>query len=153
MYSKQEASQLRQEFWTTFGKYMAPVVSAEGTKVNWVNYKTGEKHIYFRMKADNSSASIGIEITHPDAGIRNLYFEQFEQLKQVLHQAVGEEWNWVKGTMDDNGISLSKIYTELTGASIFNKADGTLLISFFKPRIIALDEFWTMARYPFESLR
>lgn len=153
MYSKQEASQLRQEFWTTFGKYMAPVVSAECTKVNWVNYKTGEKHIYFRMKADNSSASIGIEITHTDAGIRNLYFEQFEQLKQVLHQAVGEEWNWVKGTLDNNGINLSKIYTELTGASIFNRADWALLISFFKPRIIALDEFWTRARYPFESLR
>ncbi|MGN6618356.1 MAG: DUF4268 domain-containing protein, partial [Ilyomonas sp.] len=53
MYSKQEASQLRQEFWTVFGQYMLPVLSSEGMKISWTNYKTGEKNIYFRMNADN----------------------------------------------------------------------------------------------------
>ena len=51
MYSKHEASQLRQEFWTPFGRYMQPVLSSEGERVNWINYKTGAKHIYFRMDA------------------------------------------------------------------------------------------------------
>ena len=77
MYSRAEATQLRQAFWTAFGQYMAPVLSAEGEKVNWPNYKTGIKHVYFRMRADTRTASIGIELTHPDAGIRELFFEQF----------------------------------------------------------------------------
>ncbi|RZK28608.1 MAG: DUF4268 domain-containing protein, partial [Hymenobacter sp.] len=46
MYSKAEATQLRQAFWTTFGQYMAPVPSAEGWPTNWINYKTGLKHVY-----------------------------------------------------------------------------------------------------------
>ena len=49
MYSKAEATQLRQAFWTAFGQYMAPVPSAEGETTNWINYKTGFKHLYFRM--------------------------------------------------------------------------------------------------------
>ena len=56
MYSRQEASILKQEFWTSFGLYMNPVLSSEGEKINWVNYKTGEKGIRFKMHADNRSA-------------------------------------------------------------------------------------------------
>lgn len=45
MYSKAEKSKIRKDFWTAFGQYMKPVPSAEGTKVNWPNYKTGVKQI------------------------------------------------------------------------------------------------------------
>ena len=92
MYSKQEASQLRQEFWTAFGQYLLPLLSSEGEKVNWINYKTGEKGIHFRMEADNKKASIAIELSHKDEDIRHLYFEQFLQLKAILSQALEEEW-------------------------------------------------------------
>jgi len=40
MFKRQEASRLREEFWTTFGRYMRPVLSTEGIKINWINYKT-----------------------------------------------------------------------------------------------------------------
>ena len=153
MYTRQQASQLRQEFWTAFGQYMTPILSAEGEKVNWVNYKTGEKDIYFRMKADNKKATIAIEITHPDAGLQGLYFEQFLELKNILQNTLEEEWNWVLHTTDENGKIISRIYTELTPVSLFKKEDWPALISFFKPRIIALDAFWSSAKYGFEALR
>src|SRR5437764_6622218 len=96
MYSKQEAAQLKQEFWTTFGQYMSPVFSAEGEKINWINYKTGEKDIYFRMYADGKSAKIGIELTHKDPGIRHLYFEQCCQYQTILEKVLRERWEWRK---------------------------------------------------------
>ena len=153
MYSKQEASQLRQEFWTAFGQYMSPVLSSEGEKKNWLNYKTGEKDIYFRMNADNKKASIGIEITHRDADIQALYFEQFKELKNLLHHALEEEWIWLLHTRDELGKRISRIYTEINGVSIFKQEDWPQLISFFKPRIIALDEFWSTAKHAFEAMR
>lgn len=153
MYTRQEASRLRQEFWTSFGQYMLPVPSAEGTRVNWLNYKTGEKNIYFRMHADNRRASIAIEITHADLGIQQLYFEQFTELRRILHSILEEEWTWVLHTTDEYGKTISRIYTELPGVNIFKKEDWSKLISFFKPRIIALDEFWSSVKYGFESFR
>ena len=153
MYSRQEASQLRQEFWTSFGQYMSPVLSAEGEKINWINYRTGEKDIYFKMQANNKKATIGIELTHKDAGIQHLYFEQFAELKKILENSLGEEWTWQLHTADENGKLISRIYTERNGVSIFKKEDWPALISFFKPRMIALDEFWSIVKYGFEALR
>ncbi len=153
MYSKQEASLLRQQFWTAFGQYMLPVLSAEGEKINWINYKTGEKDIYFRMDAGNKKASIAIELLYKDEDLRALYFEQFQQLKAALHKALGETWAWQMHTRDERGKLISRIYTEEVNVSIFNKEDWSKLISFFKSRIIALDEFWSVAKYSFELLR
>jgi len=153
MYSKAEVSQLRQAFWTTFGQYMAPVPSAEGMPTNWINYKTGLKHVYFRMQADGRRATIGIELTHPDADIRALFFEQFLALKNLLHETLGEVWQWEPEALDANGQPLARISQALEPVNLFSRDDWPQLISYFKPRIMALDEFWSNAQYAFDELR
>jgi len=153
MYSKDEASQIRQAFWTTFGQYIAPQLSADGLKVNWVNYKTGIKHLYFKMDADKRSATIEILMAHPDAGIQELFFEQFAELRTMLNGYLNEEWEWSLHNKDENGKTISRIYKQLNGVSIYNRNDWPQLISFFKPRIIALDEFWSVGQYSFEALK
>lgn len=153
MYSKTEVTQLRQAFWTTFGQYMQPVPSAEGLPTNWINYKTGLKHVYFRLQADGKRASIGIELTHLDADMRELFFEQFQALKTMLEETLGETWIWEADTLDANGQPIGRIYQELAPVNLFNRDDWPRLISFFKPRLIALDEFWSTGQYAFDELR
>lgn len=149
MYSKQQASQIREAFWTAFGKYMQPILSAEGEKINWVNYKTGIKNIYFKMQA-GKGGFISIDITHADLQEQKLVFEKFQQLRSLLENAVGEEWNWVSQVEDETGKIISRIYAELEDVNIFNKSDWPALISFFKPRILGLDEFWSNVKPGFE---
>ena len=153
MYSKAEITRLRQAFWTAFGQYMAPVPSAEGDTTNWINYKTGLKNVYFRMQADNRRASIAIELTHPDAGIRELFWEQFRELRPLLHETLGETWTWQADTTDAQGQPLSRIHQDLPGVNLFSRDDWPALISFFKPRLMALDAFWSDAQYAFEALK
>jgi len=149
MYSKQEASQLREAFWTAFGKYMQPILSAEGEKINWINYKTGVKHITFRMNA-GKGASIAIEISHPDQEHQKSSFEKFKQIQRLFKQALQEEWEWELLVKQEDGRMLSRIYKEVNHVHIFDTADWPMLISFFKPRIIALDEFWVNVKPLFE---
>jgi hypothetical protein len=153
MFKREEAARLRQEFWTTFGKYMSPVPSAEGLKINWINYRTGIKDVYFRMDINNKSAQIYISIEHQDAAIREMYFQQFKQFELLLHAALEEDWEWQQDVTINNDKVSSRICKELGGVSIFNKDHWPELISFFKPRIIALDSFWENARYSFETLK
>lgn len=153
MYSKAEATRLRQEFWTTFGQYMRPVPGAEGLPVNWINYKTGLRGVYFRLHADARLARIAIELTQADADVRALFFEQFEALKTLLHELLGEVWTWEADTTDAHGSPLSTIYKELSPANVFSRESWPALISFFKPRLVALDAFWTDAQYAFEELK
>jgi hypothetical protein len=152
MYSREEASIIRQEFWTAFGKYMSPVPSAEGLKVNWINYHTRIRDVHFRMDAGPKSAAIAITLEHRDPDIRELYFEQFLELKEFLHSILQEEWAWQQHVTLPDGRVISRIVKELPDVSIFHKDQWPDLISFFKPRIIALDSFWENARFSFESL-
>jgi Domain of unknown function (DUF4268) len=99
------------------------------------------------------SESIGIELTHSDIGIQQLYFEQFKELKNILHETIEEDWIWQPDTLDEHGKTISRIYKEIDGVNVFNRNDWPKLISFFKPRIIALDQFWCDAKYSFDSLK
>jgi hypothetical protein len=146
------SSHLRQAFWTTFGQYMKPIPSAEGLQINWINYKTEVKHISFRMEADVSFAGIFIELNHPDEDIRELYFYQLEEFKKLFHKALEEEWTWQLNYKDENGKITSRISKELKQVNILNEEDWPKLISFFKPRLIALDAFWSDAKYSFQNL-
>lgn len=152
MYSKEEATRLRQQFWISFGQYMKPVPSASGSTVHWINYKTGVKQIFFKMDVDNKKAVISIQLTHPDPGVRHLIFNQFEEFKSMLSATLNEEWDWIQDATDEFGKTVSLITTELTNVNIYNQKDWPELISFFKPRIIALDEFWDNVKPVFEDL-
>ncbi|RYY59583.1 MAG: DUF4268 domain-containing protein [Chitinophagaceae bacterium] len=146
MYTREEASQVRKNFWTSFGQYMKPVKGAAGDTVNWLNYKTGVKHLYFRMDAGKRDAAVSIEISHPDSHLRAAMYQQLMSLKGLLEENTGEDWSWQADVYDEDGRLISRITTALENVNIFSSSDWPAIISFFKPRIIALDAFWSVAR-------
>ena len=75
------------------------------------------------------------------------------ELKAVFNSYMNEEWTWAPMEYDRDGRIISRIYREIKDVSIFNRNDWPELISFFKPRIIALDEFWSVAKYSFDALK
>lgn len=150
MYSKTESSEIKQAFWTAFGQFMSLQPTSNASKINWINYKTGVKHLYFKMDADSKSATISIELNHPDLGVQELMFEQFRELRKLLENNIGEEWEWNVHELNAHQQTISTIKTMLPGVSIFRKEDWPAMISFFKQRIVALHDFWEDARYAFE---
>jgi len=142
MYTRGQASSVRQQFWTTFGKYMSPIPSAEGNKVNWINYKTGIPHLFFRMDADKNMASISIQILHKDPVMAKKIYAQLELLRPFLQETLGEVWAWEPEVNNEFDQLLSKIGTILEPVNVFKETDWPEIISFLKPRIIALDDFW-----------
>ena len=153
MFKREEAARIRQEFWTTFGRYMTPVPSAEGIKINWINYRTTVKDIHFRMDVNQKSAMIYIAIEHNDATLRGLYFQQFQELKTLLQAELEEEWDWESQAPTKDDKVINRICKGIYDVSVFNKDQWPELISFFKPRMIALDRFWENAKYSFETLK
>ncbi|MDP2042362.1 MAG: DUF4268 domain-containing protein [Algoriphagus sp.] len=151
MYSRSEASRIRTEFWITFGQYMKPVPNAQGRRINWPNYRTGVKDVYFRMKAEQEFASIGIELGHKDEELQELYFEQFRELKNLFKTSMGEEWDWKLHATNEVGQPVSKIEKVITGVNVMEENSWPEIISFLKPRIIALDEFWDNVKPAFEN--
>ena len=146
MYTKQEISRQKQVFWTAFGKYMKPVLSADGEAISWLNYKTGKKSIHFRMDVDSRRAVVAVVMDDRS------FFDQFKQLSRIFEETLEEDnWVWKQDDIDEHGRSISTILKQLSDVNIFRSEDWPAIISFLKPRIIALDAFWCMARYQFPS--
>ena len=150
MYTKEQISKQRKKFWTIVGQYMKPVPGAGSEKVNWLNYKTGIRNVFFRMDADQYKASIAIEIRHIDDEERMHYFNQFVALKNLLQQTTAYEWLWQPEVTDENGQCISSISQVLNNVNVLNEADWPTIIAFVKPRIISLDTFWEMVKDGFE---
>lgn len=154
LYSREEAKKLKEQFWTNFGQYLSLTPNEDGDKINWVNYKTGVKHLYFRMETEGKTARIFIEISHPDAGMRELMYEQLLTYRQMLHGALDEEWEWDAYYEDSEGKQTARVSKSLTEkTSVFDPNDWPTLISFFKPRLLSLDSFWSSAKYGFEIFK
>ena len=58
MFSKEESTSLRKEFWTCFGKSFPR---------KWILYNTKIKGLSFKFVADRKKAMIVLDIEHPDA--------------------------------------------------------------------------------------
>lgn len=105
------------------------------------------------MDVDKRQAYIGIQLTQKDSDLRDLFYEQLEELRGVLHASVEEEWIWDQEAVNALHQPISQVYTTLEGVNIFRESDWPQIISFLKPRVVALDEFWSMAKYHFEPLK
>ena len=147
MYSREESTQIKRKFWTSLGLYMKPVKNASGEGVNWLNYNTGIRHIYFRIDATTKYTSIAIEIRHPDKEDQLLFFEKIKLLIRIFRSVITEEWDWSSNHADDDGVSICRISRTLEGVNIFNEADWPSMISFLKPRLLKLDKFWEHVRH------
>ena len=132
MFGRKEAQQYRKEFWTAFGRFMTRNRNDFGMKMNWLNYKTGLRHVYLRSHADNKKARVSIELQHPDAGIRELFYEQFLEAQNLLHNLTGNEWTWQPEWHNEHGQEISRIFIEKEPLNLYEKSDWTDFFEFFE---------------------
>ncbi|MFA5620046.1 MAG: DUF4268 domain-containing protein [Weeksellaceae bacterium] len=153
MFSKEEASQIRRKFWTSFGQYMKlQPLDGEG-KVNWINYKTGIPGLEFKTDVDNKSAVVRVEINHRDLEIQALIFEQFMELKAYFEAATGDDWIWLQAIFDDNGKPVCRIEKRLENISVFNEKTWPEIITFLKENLMKMNEFWVNVKDIFEIFK
>ncbi|CAI8430097.1 MAG: Uncharacterised protein [Polaribacter sejongensis] len=81
MFSKEEAAQLRKEFWTSFGKSFPR---------KWLLYNTKMKGFSFKFVADRKKALVCLDIENPDELVNLLYYDQLLSLKVLLETELPE---------------------------------------------------------------
>lgn len=151
MWSKEESRNRKKRFFTAFGVYMKKHKDEYGGRIRWVNYRTGVNAVKFRIEADNKNAFVCIDVINKDKGIREVFFEQFIEFKNVL-KATMTELIWEPSMYLQNGEEISRIYTVLEGKSINNEADWGDIFRFFEHNLIALHNFWDLSQDVFKDL-
>jgi len=113
MFSREEASQLRKDFWISFGKSFPR---------KWIKYNTQIKGFSFKFVAEQKKAMVVLDIEHPDEIYNELLFEQIQSLKNILTQEYLSDVIFDNHYELDSGKIIKRIYVLLPNKfSIYNK--------------------------------
>lgn len=139
MFSKEEASLIRKDFWTSYGKSFPR---------KWLLYNTKIKGFSFKFHADKNSAMVTLDIEPNSETKRELLYEQVYALKTVLKNEYIPNIIFDQNYILENGKTISRIYVELDEKfSIYNKNTWGHAFQFFNTSMTQF-ELWF---YEFED--
>lgn len=142
MFSKEERKAVHTEFWKGFKSFGSKHKNAEGKRLNWLRYPTRIKQIYLRLHADNRIARISIEIQDKDEGIRELIWDQFQELKTVLDKEMPTQGVWDKNAFNAANQPIYRIYWQLNNVNMYKKQDKETIYTFFIEHLKGFDRFF-----------
>ncbi|NVK53782.1 MAG: DUF4268 domain-containing protein [Flavobacteriaceae bacterium] len=134
MFSKEEAAQLRKEFWTSFGKSFPR---------KWLLYNTKIKGFAFKFQADRKNAAVCLDIDHIDAVANELLYDQMLSLKALL-EAELTEVIFDESFELENGKVIRRIYVPFHKKfSIYNKNTWKDCYAFFVDKMSKFESFFS----------
>ena len=122
MFSKEEALQIKKDFWIAF---------AEAYPRKWLLYNTKIKDVTFKFYVDNKKAQVLLDIEPKDEEKRKIYFEKVFSLKTILLEEYLEEAIFERNYYLESGKVISRIWVEKTDISINNKNNWEAIFEFF----------------------
>ncbi len=133
MFSKEEALQIKKDFWIAF--------AAEYPR-KWLLYNTKIKDVTFKFYVDNKKAQVLLDIEPKDENKRIIYYEKVESLKNILLEDYLEDAIFERHFYLENGKVISRIWVEKTGISINNKNTWNAVFDFFNEKMDAFERFF-----------
>ena len=133
MFSKEEALQIKKDFWIAF--------AAEYPR-KWLLYNTKIKDVTFKFYVDNKKALVLLDIEPKDEEKRKIYYEKVESLKTVLLEDYLDDVIFERNFYLETGKVISRVWIEKTGISINNKNTWPEVFDFFAEKMDAFERFF-----------
>jgi len=138
MYSKEEALQVKKEFWISF---------AVEYPRKWLLYNTKIKDFSFKFNADNKRAIVSLDIEPKNNEHRIIYFQKIESLQTILREEYLPNVLFNPNFQLDTGKIISRVWVELEGVSINNKSTWPIIFEFFSMNM----EFFELFFFEYED--
>lgn len=133
MYSKEEALQVKKEFWISF---------ANEYPRKWLLYNTKIKDFSFKFNADNKLAMVSLDIEPKNNEHRIIYFQKIESLQTILREDYLPDALFNQNLQLDNGKIISRVWVQLNDVSINNKATWPIIFEFFSKNMELFELFF-----------
>ena len=133
MFSKEEALQIKKDFWIAF---------AEEYPRKWLLYNTKIKDVTFKFYVDNKKAQVLLDIEPKDEEKRKIYYEKVESLKTILLEDYLDDVIFERNFYLETGKVISRLWVEKTGISINNKNTWPEVFDFFAEKMDAFERFF-----------
>lgn len=142
MLSKEALKEKNSAFWNDLKLFMSKTRSASGRKMAWLSYPTDIRHLYLRLEAGKNEVALNFDIQYKDPSIRGVFWEQMNELKKVLTEAMGEEGEWIEHCHSESVADFCRIRWKREKLNYLNEEDHPEIFAFFKEKLVAFDAFY-----------
>lgn len=140
MYSKDEAKQLRKNFWDDFGYYSRRLPELKGQNKKWMLYNTKIKHVELKFEVERKHIQVILEVNHRSETQRLDVFGQLEQYKSIIEEIYGGSliWDFVY-TLPENK-DVCRIYCETTEYDFHKQEQWPAIFRYLSTNMLRLEE-------------
>jgi hypothetical protein len=142
MYSIEEAKLIRKEYWDKFKSWSGRKRTMEGKKGEWLMNDTGIKQMKLKFHFDETIALVAIEIDTRNPEKRIELWNKLESLKNKIEEEIPFPLVWDIDYPLSETKSVSRIYTQITGISIYKKKCWGKANNFFYKKMNSLEDFF-----------
>lgn len=153
MFTSDEKKDLIRRFWQQLNEKLTIAGKKKGRNIDWMNYPNKINHLYFRMEADTELARFCIDIQFLDPGVREVFFEQFEEFKVMLTENMPHDLKWLKSFEHPNKKTIARIHSEVKEISIYDEKTWPVAHQFLLDDFLAFDDFWQDFGEVFRNLK
>ena len=133
MFSKEESKQIKQLFWTSFGKSYPR---------KWILYNTKIKGVSFKFHFDNKTAHVALDLEDNLENRINCW-EKLLALKTILREDYLSEAQFEETFFLENGKEISRVYVQLDQkVNIHNKNHWQRVMEFFNEKMSQFEAFF-----------
>ncbi|MFB0903010.1 MAG: DUF4268 domain-containing protein [Nonlabens sp.] len=133
MYSKEEAKNRRQLFWTMFGKRYHR---------KWLLYDTKLKDVVLKFSFEDRRAMVSIDVNHEDEVFRAYYYEKLLSLKNIMIEQVSTELIFDENYLLESGKMISRVFVMHEGVKIQKQTDWPIVYEFYNNYMDKMEAFF-----------
>lgn len=139
MFTKDEAKDLRVNFWKGFKRYCFK----KKIDRRWVLTGVKIKSVQLKFFADAHKALVLFQIDHKSDLRRYEIYETFQSYQKLMAANCGPDLKWEEDYRGIDGRPVSAIYFELPDVNINQPEDWEKIYAFFTEKMILLeDAYW-----------
>jgi hypothetical protein len=138
MFSKEEAKQLRLEFWQKLSNKTRRLPGQKGRKRIWIFDKTGIKGLDLRFDVSREKIIVALEINIRKEEDRLALYEKLEAAKGLFEEHFGEPLIWDFTYTKPNGREVCRVYVERPG-DMYVRESWTEIFTFMIDKMIRME--------------
>lgn len=138
MFSKEEAKQLRLEFWQKLSSKTRRLPGQKGRKRIWIFDNTGIKGLDLRFDVDREKIIVALEINIRKEEDRLALYEKLEAAKGLFEEQFGEPLIWDFAYTKPNGREVCRVYVERPG-DMYVRENWTEIFTFMIDKMIRME--------------
>lgn len=139
MYNREEAKQLRKNFWITFGRRCEVHPVLMHRKKKWMLYDTRIAGIDLKFEIDRFEAWVMIEVNAKAEDRRLLIFETLAKYKVLLEDGFENGLEWELCYTRESGEEVCRIYVMQNGFDIHRQNQWPDIYNFFIDNMLVLE--------------